>query len=385
MHILNPADGLRLWQFFCHLSGRPSRLPGQSQMGEMVDFSFWASLEKEEARAVRFSLVYETDPQPHGSGRMFLDEPLEFSAHNIIKLAPAVVFGQRALGVTAGTQGSLWIWGTLDLPTQALTLESSDPGQLRFRFLDRTRVVFHSGRMIYLANDNSDNLLLLVNAVSQYEMEITPSFLLLSEALEKVIQSMLEHGHGGTLLWIPEGHEWSAGVKSIRYRCQPPYTGLRQAVQRLYPHGPPDFSHESNNYRADPAYEELSMRLHSIQSAIDSVGQLTAVDGATVLNEELHVLAFGIMLRAQADDAQDTARVLELGQASQPDARLSRLPERPLARLGGARHRSAAEFCVRYKESLAFVASQDGSLTIFGSGCQSGQLFAIRRAELALQ
>lgn len=371
----------RLWQFFRDLSGNGSGLPGLEQLQQILEVAFWASLEKEEARPVQFCLLFDSRPQ---EGLLF-EEALPLNVHSIVKLAPALVMAQTAMGITS-ENGETVIWGTAALPTQALTVESDEPGQLRLRFLDRTRVVIRSGQIIYLAHDNSDNLLFLVNSVSEYDLKITPFFLLLSEALEKIIQAMLEQGHGGTLLWIPNARDWSAGVKSIRYRCQPANAGLRQAIDSLYPDGPPGFTADyPENYRKDPEYKVLSRKLHSIQSVIASVGQLTAVDGATVINEDLLVLAFGVMLRAQANDGQDEVRILELGAAQQGPVKLEDLPSLRLAQLGGARHRSAAEFCLRHPESLAFVASQDGSLTILGCGCKSGLLFAIRRAELALQ
>ena len=338
-------------------------------------------MEKEEARPVRFCLLFENKPQE----ALLFHETIPMNVLSIVKLAPAVVMAQRALSISWGDQGA-FICGTAALPSQALTVESNEPGLLRLRLLDRTRVVIRSGEIIYLANDNSDNLLFLVNSVSEYNLKITPFFLLLSEALEKILQAMLEQGHGGTLLWIPNARDWSAGVKSIRYLCKPAYAGLRQAIDQLYPDGPPSFTSDyPENYRRDPEYKELSRKLHGIQSAISNVGQLTAVDGATVINEDLLVLAFGVMLRAQANDGEDQVKILELGIPQPRPVKLENLPSARLAHLGGARHRSAADFCLAHPECLAFVASQDGSLTILGCGCKSGFLFAIRRAELALQ
>ena len=90
------------------------------------------------------------------------------------------------------------------------------------------------------------------------------------------------------------------------------------------------------------------------------------------------------MLRAESPRSAVRTRVLELGRESLPDDERLEFRDVPLQILGGARHRSAAEFCLTHPRCLAFVASQDGGLTIFGWQHKSWRLFAIRHAELAL-
>jgi hypothetical protein len=103
---------------------------------------------------------------------------------------------------------------------------------------------------------------------------------------------------------------------------------------------------------------------------------------ALVVDEDLRVLGYGVMLRSQATDSELHVLVHDLrhGRAIFEQSYAS-----DLSQLGGARHRSAAEFCANHPERLAFVASQDGRLTIFGCIAGERRLFAIRNAELAIQ
>lgn len=123
----------------------------------------------------------------------------------------------------------------------------------------------------------------------------------------------------------------------------------------------------------------LSRKIATVQPIVQSVGQLTGIDGAVVINEDLDVLAFGVMLRSEASDAEKAVLIYEVGLETSGTS-CDSLPRSPLSQLGGARHRSAAEFCSRFPQSLAFVVS----LTIFGSVSQTQELFAIRKAELVL-
>ena len=50
-----------------------------------------------------------------------------------------------------------------------------------------------------------------------------------------------------------------------------------------------------------------------------------------MINEDLLVLAFGVMLRAQANDGQDEVRILELGNAQPGPVKLAPATARPLS------------------------------------------------------
>jgi len=103
---------------------------------------------------------------------------------------------------------------------------------------------------------------------------------------------------------------------------------------------------------------------------------------AMVLSEGLEVLAFGVMLKSEDRVTQRSAAVLELGRYTENAGDKLEIRSVPLSKLGGARHRSAAECSCVHKRALAFVASQDGTLTVFGWQTVSDRLFDVCRAEL---
>ena len=97
----------------------------------------------------------------------------------------------------------------------------------------------------------------------------------------------------------------------------------------------------------------------SLARAVDAVAGLTAVDGATIVTDDLDVLAFGAkIVRRKGQPTVEQVLVSEPVQGN----RLTR--ESPSA-LGGTRHLSAAQFVNDQRDALAMVASQDGRFTVF--------------------
>jgi hypothetical protein len=86
-----------------------------------------------------------------------------------------------------------------------------------------------------------------------------------------------------------------------------------------------------------------------VERCIADYGACTAMDGATLLDRDLRLLAFGVVL--------SVAR--EIGVAEAVDVEGSRLRSFDLASRG-ARHKAAATYAQQFPGSVVFVASQDG-------------------------
>lgn len=382
MQVLGKADAHRLHASLRTLLAEDEvLLPSEAQLQELVSRAFWASLEKEEGRPTVFALCFLPPTAARIGQPLILEEAQDLNVLNIVKLAPALLPGRRAIGIQADRE-HLEIWGMLPLPTPGLTVEAVGPGHIAVRFLGRNRMVLRSGETTILRNDHSDNLVLIVMALSEQEQELTMSMVIYAEALKKIIDTMVLQAHGGTLLWVPDRVEWQSSVKSIRYHCEPPYRELTEYMDKLANQSFAETSFGHDDHRNSPLYDELSLHMQSIKPTLDAIAQLTSVDGAAVLSEGLEVLAFGVMLQSEDWQTQVNAAVLELGRYAEKSNDELEIRLVPLSRLGGARHRSAAEFCCSHKGTLAFVASQDGTLTVFGWQSRSARLFAVRRAEL---
>jgi hypothetical protein len=117
--------------------------------------------------------------------------------------------------------------------------------------------------------------------------------------------------------------------------------------------------------RTLPAWREAFRR------SVDGVARLTAVDGATVINERYELLAFGVKIVRRGSTRVERVTVTEpvVGNVSavvEP------------SRLGGTRHLSAAQFVHDQHDALALVASQDGRFTVFAWSPCEGMVHAHR-------
>src|SRR4030095_256286 len=90
--------------------------------------------------------------------------------------------------------------------------------------------------------------------------------------------SMRAHGHGGSLLIVPAGTEaWRESiVHPILYSVTPPFSAVTEVIRQ-----------EVNE----------NLLAAAVQRAVDTVAGLSAVDGATIINDKYEVLAFGAKIR----------------------------------------------------------------------------------------
>ncbi len=155
--------------------------------------------------------------------------------------------------------------------------------------------------------------------------------------------SMRSHGRGGTLLRVPAAsRSWQESIVTpLPYVLEPPYAGLASVLQE------PDTNHDGHDWR------------DALHHAVEGVAGLTAVDGATLINDRYEVLAFGAKIRPRHAGAPVDRVVV-----TEPIEGRASWHEAP-ARLGGTRHLSAAQFVFDQHDAVALVASQDGHFTIF--------------------
>jgi hypothetical protein len=173
-----------------------------------------------------------------------------------------------------------------------------------------------------------------------------------SESMSVLIRlaiSMRMHGRGGSLLVVPAMSErWRDSIlQPIMYNLSPPFSALAKLMR--------------HNDVEDPDRRWVDALRH----AVDGVGGLTAVDGATVINTAYEVLAFGAKIVRRDGSPQITDVILtEPIEGTEPQV------VEP-AELGGTRHLSAAQFVRDQHDALALVASQDGHFTVFAwSPCE---------------
>jgi len=159
--------------------------------------------------------------------------------------------------------------------------------------------------------------------------------------LVKVAIAMRVHGRGGSLLVVPRNTDvWMESIiQPMTYSVIPPFPDLGTFLEQI-----------------EQGVEASSLTL---QTAVDALAGLTAVDGATVISDRFEPLAFGAKILSR-DGVHRVQEVL----LTEPIEGIADAKVDP-AHLGGTRHLSAAQFAYEQRDAIAMVASQDGQFTVF--------------------
>jgi len=332
----------------------------------LIDAAFWASLRREEGYSPKISLAF-LPPERAGHPLRF-ERQIPLNPTALTRLAPAVERPGIHLGVWPN-QAELYLWGTTrTLPRYCLVLEVIEPGLLvvKYRRGQETgkfvNVVVLKGDQIKEVDEETGGEMHSSAFVASLLGIVTPGA---AEhhvsVLMQLAVSMRAHGRGGTLLVVPHtSSSWLGSiVQPISYSVAPIYSELADLIAR---------KPQSDN---DSQWQE------SFLDAVEAVAGLTAVDGATVLNDRYELLAFG----AKIARAHGNARV-ERVMVTEPIVRGVAAVIQPLE-FGGTRHLSAAQFAHDQHDCIALVASQDGRFTIF-AWSEAEQMVCAHRIETLL-
>jgi hypothetical protein len=337
-------------------------IPDKAAVAAMVNATFWASLRREEGRSPKISLAFfqpEQVPQP-----LIFERPLPLTAGVLTKLGPAVERPGIHLGVwrsrdqSSTDPGELQVWGaTRKVPSFCFVLEVVEPGLLviKHRRIDGfgkfANVAVLKGEEVKIVDEQGASLpdcpgllaaLLPFTSPGSWDHKFN--------LLVQLSASMRAHGHGGSLLVVPTGSvAWRQSiVHPILYSVTPSFSALTELMRQEVDEG---------NESAMVAW---------VRKAVDTVAGLTAVDGATVINDQYEVLAFGAKIRRPEGSVPVEQMV-----ATEPIVGDQPIIVQP-AQTGGTRHLSAAQFVHDQRDALALVASQDGRFTVFAwSPCEN--------------
>lgn len=329
--------------------------PDRAAIEAIIDATFWASLRREEGRSPKISLAFfphEQVPQP-----LIFERPLPLNPDVLTKLGPAVERPGIHLGVGRAGDGELHVWGaTRKVPNYCFVLEVIEPGLLVIKHRRRdgfgkfANVAVLKGEEVKIVDEHGASLpdcpallaaLLPFTSPGSWDHKFNLHV--------QLAASMRAHGHGGSLLFVPTGSEaWRQSiVHPILYSVTPAFSALAELMRQEV--------NEANENLLDAA----------VRRSVDTVAGLTAVDGATIINDQYEVLAFGAKIRRPEGSAPVEQMV-----ATEPVA-----GDRPVvihpAQNGGTRHLSAAQFVHDQRDAIALVASQDGRFTVFAwSPCE---------------
>ncbi len=316
--------------------------PSPHAVASIIDAAFWASLRREEGQAPKISLALLSPDDARHALHFAAELPLAPAV--LSKVAPAVERPGIHLGVWSRGDG-YYVWGTTrEVPAFCLVVEVVASGLI---------VVKHRsepfGKFVNVAVLEGDQIKIVDEGVSRVVPDCPGIVSSLVGALDhrsaagvttvliQLAASMRQHGRGGALLVVPSGTDaWRESIVSpITYAVDPPYSELAGLMKLK---------------NADP---------DDLKRAVDAIAGLTAVDGATVINDRYDLLAFGAKIaRRRGSTPVEQVNVTEPVEGSAPTRATP-------AQLGGTRHLSAAQFVHDQRDAMALVASQDGRFTIF--------------------
>jgi hypothetical protein len=325
-----------------------AHVPDARAVEQIVDAAFWASLRREEGRAPRISLAYLP---PAAAGKaLLLERRLPLDAATLTRLAPAAERPGIHVGIWSDGDKP-YVWGaTRTIPPFCFVLEVIDAGLLVIKHR-RANPADGAGKFGNVAVLQGDEVK-VVDAEGVRSLRC-PQFVTSligfdaaagqgESVLLQLALSMRAHGHGGSLLVVPHGSdEWRQSILwPVMYAVSPPFSALTDLMGSA-PQGA--IGAETPGFRA----------------AIEAIGGLTAVDGATVLSDRWEVLAFGAKIGRRAGSVP-----VERLMVTEPIVGRVPVAVHP-AELAGTRHLSAAQFVHEQHDALALVASQDGEFTVF--------------------
>ncbi len=330
--------------------------PDAKSIAAIINATFWASFRPEEGRFPKISLAYL--PPEQARQPMLFEHPLPLTAAVLTKLAPAVERPEIHLGVW--NQGEeLRVWGaTRTIPSFCFVLEDIEPGLLvvKHRRLDGfgkyANVAVLKGEQVKVIDEKGTSLPdcpALLKALLAFTAAATNGPHHSLNMLVQLSASMRAQGHGGTLLVVPKGSEsWRDSIaQPILYSITPAFSALSELL------------------RQEVEAEDRRQWESAVRRSVDTIGGLTAVDGATVIDDRYEVLAFGAKIRRPEGHPPVDKWVI-----TEPVVGNLPIVVQPTEH-GGTRHLSAAQFVHDQRDALALVASQDGRFTVFAwSPCE---------------
>jgi hypothetical protein len=333
----------------------------------VINAAFWASLRREESYFPKISFAL-LPPEQVGQPLMF-EQPLPFTPVTLARLAPAVERPGIHLGVWR-YGNELCVWGAAHrIPRLCFVLEVIEPGLLVIKY----RRGQESSKFVNVAVLEGDQVKVVdEEGASLPDCPTLISILLgsgsrssSSDPVNTFVQlavSMRAHGRGGALLVVPQDSElWRESILwPAPYSLAPPFSELAELMR------------QGADMRSERLWREALGR------TVDVVAGLTAVDGATLINDQYELLAFGAKIGPREGCVQ-----VEQVLTTEPVVGASATVVRP-EHLGGTRHLSAAQFVQDQRDSLALVASQDGRFTVFAWSPCEGMVHAHRIETLLL-
>ena len=341
-------------------------------VGELLTSVFFAGLETYEGEhnvvAVTFVGRRPVDfviPRGLASGSAPLyqwsmhrfEHPRPFMARELVKLAVAGGGGRifsavYAIGGARLVIGGLAREGFDADPDPFLKIVAPRPGVLTVRNGRDLLLRYEGGALLTGGEDivfSAGPVRAIFETIARdagFEEHLVSEYI---EAVRALVREMAAHGHGGILIVSQDEHPQVVRSAPYRMALDSSLASLVRMAHRIAMK-----HHGGQTNQADHRTFGHLLRnafLTEVERVTQEVGALTAIDGATLLNRELALIAFGV--------------ILPVGRSAiVVDATHGTHPSRPVD-FGnrGTRHRASAIYAAEHPGSIVFVASEDGQVS----------------------
>jgi hypothetical protein len=412
------------WDSFASRQAPP--LPSPEDLRRILSTAFFASLEREEGRPLRFVLCCAPDVGVvrDGFGESVpvvpLDVPRPLTVGSIRSLAPAVNPVDAAMLVrfprAGGRTSQCEIAGILHVGENfararsgrafyyrpapySLTVEVLDAGEMHVYQGGARLISMQAGRLHNMIAYSALEFLPISHLLSSGDRELRARIVApghepiretsdfewtaLLNTILCIVNGVRAHGHGGTVLLVAPGRADALPVRTkfeigsqeslladrfvefLNTRHVLAEAGWREKKSGAVATGEQALLHLQN--AAFAAEEDLV-------GAAEVVAGLTAVDGALVLTADLRPVGFGAEIVLDAAEPVIAYEAMSLAQPSETWPTVD-------SESFGMRHRSALR-CVGVGDQVAaFVVSQDGQVSLFWK--QDGRVFMKRNVNTA--
>ncbi len=379
-----------------------SPLPLSSDLfEEALAVAFHASLTTEETRPTRFRLLLSAPEQlpeagvpTQGALRLKLEEGRLLTAHELRRLAPAAPFETSLIGAHA-QEGKLRIWGIAHSGPAWLSptwggrgvvpnwtydpiVHVTGPGHLAVRCAGKLIGAIERGLVVDATLDVFDSEWL--PAMFAHEREHVRALHAASQAnapsptaaehslIGKVGQHMLRRAiqlvrgahHGGLILVLDTEGEEACRASGLRLKYplaqDEPSHRYRSLLMRILDAvaattNKPSVGWSDFSSSDDAQFASLEAEVFELSRVI---ANLTAIDGALVLDKRLGILGFGAEVSAELPSPQRVYRALDAEGVEREAEDVENV---------GTRHRAAYRFVNDHPKGLAVVVSQDGGVS----------------------
>jgi DisA bacterial checkpoint controller nucleotide-binding len=380
----------------------PERLPLSSELfEEALSVAFHASLTTEEARPTRFRLLL-TAPQnlpesgvpKQGVLRLLLEQPRALTVAELRRLAPAAPFESSLIGASE-YDGKLKIWGLAHSGPAWLAptwggrgvvpnwtydpiVHVTAPGHVAVRCAGKLIGAIERGLVVDAALDVFDSQWL--KAMFEREREEARALHAASQVgalsptaaehslIGKVGQHMLRRAiqlvrgahHGGLILVLDTEGESACRTSGLRLkyplRQDEPSHRYRSLLLRILQAVAERTTKPSVGWADFAAGDDL--RFAELEAEVFElsrvVANLTAIDGALVLDKRFGLLGFAAEVSAELPSPERVYRALDAEGVERQAEEIENV---------GTRHRAAYRFVNDHPNGLAVVISQDGGVT----------------------